>query len=148
MLWQWKHDRVSDVQGEARREDTLENLQVLDVATREIIVGDDQNPAIGVRLDGDGIPEIARATFNFDLLLKELFKCGNIKDLVVGGGGCVDGECLGLLCSLATFLGLEWTRKLTLAYCFTPSPKFKSLWHPLTIAQDCYASPNFRPCLR
>ena len=126
MLWQWKNHRVSNVQEAAACRDPGGNLQVLYVATGEIIVGDDHNPAIGVRFDDDGVPEIAGAALNFDPFLKELFKSGNIEDLVVGRGRSVDSECLCLLGGLAAFLGLEWTRNLTLAYCFTPSPNFES----------------------
>lgn len=78
-----------------------ENVQVLEVAARELIVGNDLNLAIADLGDLDGLAEVADAALNLDLLGEELLEGRDVEDLVAGGLRSVDNELLGDLGGLA-----------------------------------------------
>lgn len=70
-------------------------LQVLEVATRELLVGDDLNLAVTLLGDLDGVAEVAGAAINLDAVVKELLEGGDIEDLVAHGLRGVDDELRG-----------------------------------------------------
>jgi hypothetical protein len=67
-------------------------VQVLEVAAREIIVGNDLDLALALLGDLDGVAEVADAALNLDLLVQELLEGRDVEDLVAGGLGSVDDE--------------------------------------------------------
>ncbi|EME89168.1 uncharacterized protein MYCFIDRAFT_185566 [Pseudocercospora fijiensis CIRAD86] len=72
----------------------LEELlgQVLEVATRELLVGNDLDASIAEVGDGDGVAKVAGAPVDLDALLKEGRECGWVEDAVLGGLSSVDDE--------------------------------------------------------
>lgn len=78
-----------------------EHVQVLEVATRELVVGNDLNLAITDLGDLDGLAEVADTALNLDLLGEELLEGRDVEDLVAGGLRSVDNELLGDLGALA-----------------------------------------------
>lgn len=78
-----------------------EYVQVLEVAARELVVGNDLNLAITDLGDLDGLAEVADAALNLDLLGEELLEGRDVEDLVAGGLRSVDNELLGDLGGLA-----------------------------------------------
>lgn len=68
------------------------NVQVLEVATRELSVGDNDDLALTLLGDGDDIAEVTGAALDLDLVVKELLESGNIEDLVGGRLAAVDHE--------------------------------------------------------
>lgn len=54
-------------------------------------MGNNLNLAIALLANLHRIAEIANAIVDFDLVVQELFKGGDIEDLVRGRLGCVDG---------------------------------------------------------
>jgi hypothetical protein len=70
-------------------------LQVLEVATRELVVRNDLDLALGQLGDLDGLAEVADAAVNLDLLVQELLEGGDVEDLVAGGLRGVDDELYG-----------------------------------------------------
>lgn len=78
-----------------------EHVQVLEVAARELVVGNDLNLAITDLGDLDGIAKVADAALNLDLLGEELLEGRDVEDLVAGGLRSVDNELLGDLGALA-----------------------------------------------
>jgi hypothetical protein len=85
----------------------LEELlgQVLEVATRELIVGGDLDLAITDLLDDNVVTEVVGAAVDLDAVLEELLEGGDVEDLVAGGLRSVDDVLLGLLSRLASLLG-------------------------------------------
>jgi hypothetical protein len=75
------------------------DAQVLEVAARELVVGDDLNLALALLGDLDGLAEVADAPVDLDLLVQELLEGRDIEDLVAGGLGGVDDELDGQLVS-------------------------------------------------
>jgi hypothetical protein len=67
-------------------------VQVLEVAARQLVVGDDLDLAIGSGGDLDDLAEVSDAAVNLDLLVEELLEGRNVEDLVAGGLGSVDDE--------------------------------------------------------
>ena len=67
-------------------------IQVLEVATRELVVGNDLDLAVTLLRDLDGLAEVADAALNLDLLVEELLEGGDVEDLVRGGLRSVDDE--------------------------------------------------------
>lgn len=98
MLWGW-NENVSNLQLTTTWE--RENLQVLEVAAGELVVGNDLNLALTLLGDLNLVAEVADATLNLDLVLEELLKGSDVEDLVGGGLGSVDDELLGNLLVLA-----------------------------------------------
>jgi hypothetical protein len=93
-------------------------IQVLEVAARELVVGDDLDLALALLGDLDGLAEVADAALNLDLLVQELLKGRDIEDLVARGLRGVDDELLG---GLGALLGAGLLLfSIDLAYCFTP----------------------------
>ena len=78
-----------------------EYVQVLEVAARELVVGNDLNLAITDLGDLDGLAKVADAALNLDLLGEELLEGRDVEDLVAGGLRSVDNELLGDLGGLA-----------------------------------------------
>jgi hypothetical protein len=72
----------------------LEELlgQVLEVATREILVRDNLNLAVVEVGDGDLLAEVAGAAVDLDARLQEGGEGRRVEDLVVGGLRSVDDE--------------------------------------------------------
>lgn len=72
----------------------LEELlcQVLEVATGELLVGDDLDLAVVEVSDGDALAEVTGKTVNLDAGLEEGGEGRRVEDLVVGGLGSVDDE--------------------------------------------------------
>ena len=68
------------------------NVQVLEVATRELLVGNDLDLSIGLLGDGDGIAEVSSAAINLDAVMQELLEGLNVEDFVVHGLRAVDDE--------------------------------------------------------
>jgi len=68
------------------------NVQVLEVATRELLVGNDLDLSIGLLGDGDGIAEVSSAAINLDAVMQELLEGLNVEDFVVHGLRAIDDE--------------------------------------------------------
>lgn len=79
------------------------NSQVLQVATRELLVSNNLNLLTTDLGDGDVVAKVTSAALDLDALVQELLKGGNVEDLVVDGLRSVDDELLG---DLLTLLGL------------------------------------------
>lgn len=123
-------------------ESLWENVQVLEVAAGELVVGNDLDLAITGLGDLDGLAEVTDAALNLDLLVQELLEGGDIEDLVAGGLRSVDNELvvetwsvahssscdrmdgwkLTFLVVLGPFLAADFlcNNHNDLAYCFTP----------------------------
>lgn len=84
----------------------LEELlgQVLEVAAREVVVGNDLDLALALLLDDDIVAEVVGAALDLDAVLEELLKGRDVENLVGGGLRSVDDELLGLLLGLARLL--------------------------------------------
>lgn len=67
-------------------------LQVLEVAARQLVVGNDLNLAVTLLGDLDLVAKVADATLDLDLLVQELLEGRDIEDLVGGRLGGVDDE--------------------------------------------------------
>lgn len=67
-------------------------LQVLQVAARQLVVGNDLDLAVTLLGDLDLVAEVANTALNLDLLVQELLEGGDIEDLVGGRLGGVDDE--------------------------------------------------------
>lgn len=90
------------------------DVQVLQVAAGELLVGDDLDLALTLLGDLDAVAEVAGAALNLDAVVEELLEGLDVEDLVVDGLRAVDDELLGDL--LGALLGgslLSWY----LAYC-------------------------------
>lgn len=83
------------------------DIQVLQVAARELLVGNDLDLAISLLGDGNGVAEVAGAAVNLDAVVKELLESLNVEDLVVDGLRAVDDELSKIVsfCSLCICLG-------------------------------------------
>ena len=93
------------------------DVQVLQVAARELLVGNDLDLAIGLLGDLDVVAEVAGAALNLDAVVKELLEGLDVEDLVVDGLRAVDDELLGdLLALLGRGTGSALLHR-TLAYC-------------------------------
>ena len=66
------------------------NVQVLEVATRELVVGGDLDLALTNLLDGNRVAEVVGAAVNLDAVLEELLEGGDVEDLVAGGLRSID----------------------------------------------------------
>lgn len=110
-------------------------VQVLDVATRKLIVGGDLDLAIARLGDLDGVTEIADTTVNLNPLVEELLEGGDVEDLVTSGLRGIDDELQLVsildrrrIAEMLTFLVVlgplpfpDFFCKFSdLAYCFTP----------------------------
>ena len=77
------------------------NLQILQISTAELLVGNNLDLSITNLLDLDNIAQVAGAAVDLDLVLEELLKRRNVKDLVRRWLRRVDDELLGDLGLLA-----------------------------------------------
>jgi len=117
------------------------NVQVLEVAAGELIVGNDLDLAVTLLGDLDGVAKVADAALDLDPLVQELLEGGDVEDLVARGLRGIDDELItparqsgpgllgrrfgigdsthlpGNLGGLALLLKCEVN---DLAYCFTP----------------------------
>lgn len=80
------------------------NIQVLEVAARQLVVGSDLDLALTLLLDNDVVAEVVGAALDLDGVLEELLESGDVEDLVASGLLSVDDELLGLLLGLAALL--------------------------------------------
>ncbi len=69
-----------------------EVVQVLEVAARELVVGNDLDLAITRRRDGDVIAQVVGAAVDLDVVLEELLKGRDVEDLVASRLRSVDDE--------------------------------------------------------
>ena len=76
------------------------NIQVLQVAARELLVRNDLDLAIALLADLDGITEVTGAALDLDAVVQELLESLDVEDLVVDGLRAVDDELLGDLLAL------------------------------------------------
>lgn len=67
-------------------------LQVLEVAARQLVVGNDLDLAVTLLGDLDLVAEVADTALNLDLLVQELLEGRDIENLVGGRLGGVDDE--------------------------------------------------------
>ena len=63
----------------------LLDAQVLEVAAREVVVGNDLDLALTLLLDNDVVAKVVGAALNLDAVLEELLEGGDVEDLVAGG---------------------------------------------------------------
>ena len=68
------------------------NVQVLEVATRELVVGGDLDLAIANLLDDNIVAKVVGAAVDLDAVLEELLEGGDVEDLVASGLLSVDDE--------------------------------------------------------
>jgi len=73
------------------------NIQILEVATRELLVGNDLDLAIGLLRDLNGVPKVSGAALNLNAVVKELLESLDIEDLIVDGLRAVDDELDSML---------------------------------------------------
>lgn len=83
----------------ALNEEMVLYVQVLEVATRELVVGSDLDLALTLLLDDDVVTKVVGAALNLDAVLEELLEGGDVEDLVASGLLSVDDE-LQLLVSI------------------------------------------------
>jgi hypothetical protein len=92
----------------------LEELlgQVLEVTTRELVVGNDLDLALTLLLDNDVVAKVVGAALDLDAVLEELLEGSDVEDLVAGRLRSINDVLLGLLLGLARLLCLrshcEW----------------------------------------
>ena len=67
-------------------------VQVLEVPSGERNVGGDDDLALTLLRDHDGVAQVTDAVIDLDLLVQELLESVDIEDLVVGRLGSIDGE--------------------------------------------------------
>ena len=48
--------------------------------------------SIALLRDHNRVAQVARSTIDLDTVVQELFECGDVEDLIVGGLGGVDDE--------------------------------------------------------
>lgn len=84
-----------------------QHVQVLQISSGERDMGDHLDLAIPDLRDGDIIPQIPRAAFDFDAVVQKLFERGEVEDLVRDRLGAVDG----VLCKThpQTSADVTWT---------------------------------------
>lgn len=71
------------------------DVQVLEVAAGELVVGNDLDLAVTLLGDLDGVAEVADTALDLDALVQELLESRDIEDLVAGRLGGVDDELDG-----------------------------------------------------
>lgn len=68
------------------------DVQVLQVAARELLVSNDLDLAISLLADLDSLAEVAGAALNLDAVMEELLEGLDVEDLVVDRLRAVDDE--------------------------------------------------------
>ena len=76
-----------------------EDVQVLEVTTRELVVGNNLDLALALLRNLDGLAEVADTALDLDLLVQELLEGRDIEDLVASGLRSVDNELRGQIVS-------------------------------------------------
>lgn len=71
---------------------SVRHVQVLEVAARELVVGNDLDLALALLADDNGVAEVADAALDLDALLEELGEGTGVEDLVASGLRSVDHE--------------------------------------------------------
>jgi hypothetical protein len=100
------------------------NVQVLEVATRELGVGNNLDLAIADLGDLDDVTEVTDAALNLDAVLEELLEGGDVEDLVGGWLRSIDDELVkSATCCHAFGDGNKLTFLVTLA-CLPFGPVF------------------------
>lgn len=61
-----------------------QNVQVLEVTTRELVVGNDLDLALTLLLDNDVVAQVVGAALDLDAVLEELLEGSDVEDLVAG----------------------------------------------------------------
>jgi NAD-dependent oxidoreductase involved in siderophore biosynthesis len=61
-----------------------QNVQVLEVTTRELVVGNDLDLALTLLLDNDVVAKVVGAALDLDAVLEELLEGSDVEDLVAG----------------------------------------------------------------
>lgn len=69
-----------------------EDVQVLEVAAGQVVVGNDLDLAVAGLADDDVVAQVVGAALDLDAVLEELLESGHVEDLVVGGLRSVDDE--------------------------------------------------------
>jgi hypothetical protein len=93
-------------------------IQVLEVATRELLMRNNFNLAITGLRDLNSVAEVSGAALDLDTVVEELLERLDVEDLVVDGLRAVDNELLGdLLALLAGRSTGTLLHECTLAYC-------------------------------
>jgi hypothetical protein len=69
-----------------------DNVQVLQVAARELLVSNDLDLAVSLLADLDVVAEVSGAAFNLDAVVEELLEGLDVEDLIVDRLGAVDDE--------------------------------------------------------
>lgn len=77
-------------------------VQVLEVAARQLVVGNDLDLAVTLLLDDNVVAQVVGAALDLDAVLEELLEGGDVEDLVVGGLRSVDDELPDSLASPAS----------------------------------------------
>ena len=92
--------------------------EVLEVAARQVVVGNDLDLAVTDLGDLNGLAQVADTALDLDALVQVLLESGDIEDLVAGGLRSVDDELLGDVGRLAGLLLQERKTKLSLLRSF------------------------------
>ena len=71
------------------------HVQVLEVATRELVVGGDLDLALTGLLDNNVVAKVVGAALDLDTVLKELLESGDVEDLVAGRLRSIDDVLVG-----------------------------------------------------
>lgn len=79
---------------------THSNVQVLEVATGELLVRNHLDLSLTLLADLDGVAKVTSAALDLDAVVKELLESLDVEDLVVDGLRAVDDELLGNLLAL------------------------------------------------
>lgn len=61
-----------------------QNVQVLEVTTRELVVGNDLDLALTLLLDNNVVTQVVGAALDLDAVLEELLEGSDVEDLVAG----------------------------------------------------------------
>lgn len=80
--------RLISTHGSSSKED----VQVLEVAARQLVVGNDLDLAVGSGGDDNVVAQVVGAALNLDVVLEELLEGGDIEDLVASRLRSVDDE--------------------------------------------------------
>lgn len=81
-------------ESEKVKKERKNNSQIFQIPARKVRKGRDFDLAIPKLIDQHGIAEIADPTIDLDLVVQELFKGGDVEDLVRCRLGGVDDELL------------------------------------------------------
>ncbi len=69
--------------------------EVLEISTRELGVGNDNNLSLSLSGNFDNLSQVAGLSLDLDAVVQECFELANVKHFVVGGPGSIDRELVG-----------------------------------------------------